>query len=61
MYVDGIERDDWSLRYHCTCGFVSIPANRPKLELLQRIHRHRHRVGLAGIYHHPPTTEGHDT
>ena len=40
-------------RYVCTCGYISIAALKKRVELVQRIHRHRHRVGLAGTYQRP--------
>jgi hypothetical protein len=40
-------------RYLCTCGYISTPGLKRRCELVQRIHRHRHVVGLAGTYHRP--------
>lgn len=42
-------------RYVCTCGYMSTPSIKQRAELVQRIHRHRHRMGLAGLYHHRET------
>lgn len=51
MHEDKLVRDDWQWRYSCTCGYVSVLHTKIRLELVQRIHRHRHLVGLAGVYH----------
>ena len=59
MHHDELRREDWNWRYVCDCGYASKIGDRKLLELVQRIHRHRHNVGLAGTYHHPQT--GHDT
>lgn len=42
-------------RYVCDCGYATRPCLKARCELVQRVHRHRHLVGLAGTYHREGT------
>ena len=42
-------------RFLCSCGYQTQLVAKHRAELVQRIHRHRHVVGLAATYHRPKT------
>jgi hypothetical protein len=52
MHLDEVRNEGGMVwRYLCTCGYTSKPSIKRRVDLVQRIHRHRHLVGRAGTYY----------